>query len=382
MNTPQEVVDVINKLESDDQAILTSYIDELKSKISNDGTEGEPDIFVPIVPAADESETLPPMYESGDDMDKATTYKMEAADLKSSGDYQGALEKYNLAITSAPPSAMLLANRGDILVRLGQDEAAVRDCDAALEKNPDSAKALRTRGKAYKSLEEYAKARKDLSASQMIDYDDGAAEALKFVTKKMQEIEGEEVKKKVAEEDRLRKKAEDIKKAQEEARREAEEEAARETGMPDMGGMGGMPGMGGMGGMPGMGGMGGMPDMGGMGGMPGMGGMGGMPGMGGMGGMGGLMSALLSDPELAAGMQNPKVMAALSNPSELMGNPAKLQELMADPEVGPIFQKLMTKLGPMMGGMGGMPGMGGMGGAAGGSGDDDIPDMDDLPDLE
>ena len=75
-------------------AILTSYIDELKSKISNDGTEEEPDIFVPIVSAADESETLPPMYESGDDMDKATTYKMEAADLKSSGDYEGALEKY------------------------------------------------------------------------------------------------------------------------------------------------------------------------------------------------------------------------------------------------------------------------------------------------
>jgi len=122
--------------------------------------------------------------------------------------------------------------------------------------------------------------------------------------------------------------------------------------------------------------------------------------MGGMGGMGGMMGALLSDPELAAGMSNPKIMAAFttlaSNPGGLMGNPAKLQELMADPEVGPFMQKLMTKLGPLMGGgmpdmggMGGMPDMGGMEGmpdmGAFGEDDDDeddMPDLDDLPDLE
>ena len=60
-----------------------------------------------------------------------------------------------------------------------------------------SAKALRIRGKAYKSLEEYEKARKDLSASQTIDYDDGAAEDLKFVTEKVKEIEHEKVLKKL-----------------------------------------------------------------------------------------------------------------------------------------------------------------------------------------
>ena len=80
---------------------------------------------------------LPPMYESGDDMDKATSYKMEATDLKNDGNYEAALEKYNLAITAAPPSALLLANRGDVLLRLGNYEASVRDCSAALEKNPD-----------------------------------------------------------------------------------------------------------------------------------------------------------------------------------------------------------------------------------------------------
>jgi tetratricopeptide (TPR) repeat protein len=77
------------------------------------------------------------MYESGDDMDLATTYKMEASDLKNAGDYSSALEKYNLAITTAPPSSLLLANRGDVLFRLGHFKASVKDCDAALEQNPD-----------------------------------------------------------------------------------------------------------------------------------------------------------------------------------------------------------------------------------------------------
>ena len=103
----------------------------------------------------------------------------------------------------------------------------------------------------------------------------------------------------------------------------------------------------------------------------------------------------MSDPELAAGMQNPKVMAAFSEimqapggPMGLMSNPAKLQEMMSDDEIGPFMRKIMTKLGPMMGG--GMPpgGFGGMPGAAGGDDMDipDIPDMgnddDDMPNLD
>lgn len=106
----------------------------------------------------------------------------------------------------------------------------------------------------------------------------------------------------------------------------------------------------------------------------------------------------MSDPEIAAGMQNPKIQAAFQDlmgsggPAGLMSNPGKIQEMMADPEVGPFLQKLMGK---MMGGggMGGMPGMGGMGGMGGGSpfggsggGDFDIPDIesdddDEMPDL-
>merc|ERR1712070_921461 len=105
---------------------------------------------------------------------------------------------------------------------------------------------------------------------------------------------------------------------------------------------------------------------------------------GGAGGMGGLMASLMSDPELAAGMANPKIMGAFSKlmsgpggPASLLSNPAKLQELMADPEIGPFMQKLLSKMG-MGGGMPGMGGMGGMGGMPGaGMGEGD--DMDDIP---
>jgi len=206
------------------------------------------------------------------------------------------------------------------------------------------------------ALGDWEGARKDLSQSQQIDFDDTAMEDLKFVTEKVSEKNAKVTKARLEEEEKKRKKAADIKKAREE--REAQEAKEKaERSMP-----GGMPGMGG--GIPGMGG-----------GMPGMGG--GMPGMDGM------MQMLMSDPELAAGLQNPKVISAFSEMMSGGGmpNPAKIQGLMADPEVGPFLKKFMSKIGGSMGG--GMPGMGGgipgMGGSAANNDDDDF---DDMPDLE
>lgn len=43
-----------------------------------------------------------------------------------------------------------------------------------------------------------------------------------------------------------------------------------------------------------------------------------------------------------------------------MSDPSKIAKYAADPKLGPILAKLMSK-----GGMGGMPGMGGMGGMGG-----------------
>lgn len=138
-----------------------------------------------------------PQYEQGEDYEKATSHKMKAAELVSAGDYNGALTEYNSAIVSAPPSALLLANRANVLMHLERYQDAVRDCNQALETNPDSAKALRIRGKALKELKDYEGSRRDLAASQQIDYDDEAALDLKFVMDKVNEIEKEHVKKKL-----------------------------------------------------------------------------------------------------------------------------------------------------------------------------------------
>lgn len=332
-----------------DTEIIESYIATLQAELRGED---------PSAAAMDETEAtssdeqpFPPLYESGEDYDQAGDLKQEAADLKSSGDWEGALEKYTAAVLAAPPSALLYANRATALLALGRPHAAERDCEMALQENPDSAKALRVRGKARKELGQYEKALKDLSAAQAIDFDEGTVEDLKFLTEKHLETEKSQADKRNQEEDKMRKRAEEIKKAREDAKKDKEAaEASRD--MP------GMPG----------------------GGMPG-----GMPAGMDMSALTGLMS----DPEIVAAMSNPKVqgafqelMAGPGGPMGLMNNPQKLQELMGDPEVGPVMQKIMSKLTGGMGGAG--MGGGGFGGTAGpgNDGDDEMPDLDDLPDLE
>jgi suppressor of tumorigenicity protein 13 len=300
---------------------------------------------------------FPPVYESGEDFDKAGDLKMDAADLVSNGNYDAALEKYTAAVLAAPPSALLYANRANVLLKLGRPKAAERDCDFALKENPDSAKALRIRGKARKELGKWEDALKDLSASQQIDFDEGAVDDLKFLTEKHHESEKAAGEARSKEKERLKKRAEEIRKAQEEAKKA--QQAMNDDDIPDIGG-----GDGAQRGMPG-----GMP-----GSMPG-----GMPA-----GMEGMMGAMMSDPELMAEMQNPKVQAAFQElmsgpggPMGLLANPAKLQQMMSDPEVGPVLQKLMGKMG------GGMFGGMNPGGAAANSGsDEDIPNLDDLGDID
>ncbi|KAL7505919.1 hypothetical protein ACHAWX_000632 [Stephanocyclus meneghinianus] len=300
----------------------------------------------------------PPMYSgdgSHDDHDLAARAKAEASDLRSRGNYLEALDAFTRAVLAAEPSALLLANRAHVLFCLGRYAAAVRDCDAALDKNPDSAKALRIRGECRAKLGNYHAALKDLSAAQTIDFDEDAAIMLKEAAERCREMDAEVVKKKVEEEERLKKRAAEIKKAQQEAKREAQEEKEKEKARARNAAAS----------------------------------AGGMPGMAGMQGM---MAGLMSDPEIAAGMQNPKIQKAFTDlmsgpggPMGLMSNPAKLQELMADPEVGPFLQKFMGKI--MGGGGMGMPG--GMGATSkGGAGfGEDIPDLggdddlDDMPDL-
>lgn len=172
---------------------------------------------------------FPPAYETGDDYEKASEFKMKAADLKSEGKWGEALECYTSAVLAAEPSALLYANRAMALMKLDRPKAAENDCSLALKLNPDSAKALRVRGKARKILGKYEEALKDLSTSQQIDFDESVVQDLKELSELHVEKEKEEAQKRNEEEEKRRKKAEEIKKAQEEAKKEADEQRAREA---------------------------------------------------------------------------------------------------------------------------------------------------------
>jgi suppressor of tumorigenicity protein 13 len=100
-----------------------------------------------------------------------------------------ALDKYTAAILAAPPSALLYANRANVLLKLQRPLAAEHDCDLALAENPDSAKALRMRGQARKVLGKYEEALHDLSAAQQIDFDESVVQDLKELTDKHIELE-------------------------------------------------------------------------------------------------------------------------------------------------------------------------------------------------
>jgi len=366
---PKEIDEALGSLgESENQRVkdyiasLYDKIEKLGGSIDDDTMDTEDDNATGESAGMEDDGFTVPQYESGEDYEKQSDLKQKAADAKGSGNLEQALEFYNEAVQAAAPSALLYANRAIVLEKLGHFKAAETDCKLALESNPDSAKALKTRGKLrYKHLGDWEGALRDLSQAQSIDFDPDIADILKELTKKRIEKEKEEAQERIKKEDALKKKAEDIKRAREEAKREEAEAAA--GSMP--GGMGGMPG-----------------------GMPG--GMGGMPGMPNPD----MMSGMMNDPEIKKAMQNPKVLEAFGEimnapggPMGLLSNPAKLQQMMADPEVGPALQLMMKKMMggggmPGMGGMGGMPGMGGMGGMPSAGNDDGMPNREEMLDLD
>ena len=127
---------------------------------------------------------------------------MAASDAMGAGDYAKAVELYTTAL-SLMPSPLTFAKRAECYLKLSKPNAAgaspgrlpvlvppqpfsqapwllraVRDCDAALKLNPDSAKSYKVRGKAKRLLGDYEAAVKDLGTGQNADFDEMTQEAL------------------------------------------------------------------------------------------------------------------------------------------------------------------------------------------------------------
>ena len=117
----------------------------------SDAEEDDPEVVPP-----DEIEASQEMgdaaFEPTDaQLEQASEAKMAASEALAGGDAARAITQYTTAIKLGP-SALVYANRANAYLKLKKPNAAKKDCDAALQINPDSAKAFKMRGKANRML--------------------------------------------------------------------------------------------------------------------------------------------------------------------------------------------------------------------------------------
>ncbi|XP_046303232.1 hsc70-interacting protein-like [Marmota monax] len=248
--------------------------EESDLEIDNEGVI-EPDTDAPQEMGDENAEITEEM------MDQANEKKGAAIEALNDGELQKAIDLFTDAIKLNPRLAILYAKRASVFIKLQKPNAAIRDCDRAIEINPDSAQPYKWRGYAHRLLGHWEEAAHD--------------------ERKREEPE-------------IKERTERVKKAREEHERAQREEEARQQAGAQFGSFpGGFPG-----------------------GMPGMGG--GMPGMAGMLGL----NEILSDPEVLAAMQDPEVMVAFQDVAQ---NPANMSKYQSNPKVMNLISKLSAKFG-------------------------------------
>ncbi|UJR25130.1 hypothetical protein I4U23_006489 [Adineta vaga] len=288
--------------------------------------------------------------------EQADAKRTEAQAKLSEGALEEAIPLFTQAIENNPQSAILYAKRAQCYIKLQKPNAAIRDCNRALEINENSQQALKWRGKANRMLGNWEAAYKDFCKAQISDFDEDVqiwckeveANAKKVTEHKRKYERRRETKEVEAKRERIRKAQEAYAKAdQEENERRAREQQSRFAGGQQYPGFPG--GMGGMGGPAGMGGA----DLGGLG-------------------------SVMNDPEILEALQDPDVQKAFADVST---DPSKLAAHQSNPKVRKVMEKLAKKFGgaggPMGGGFPGFPGgMDDNFGGAGGAGAADSSDLD------
>lgn len=133
-------------------------------------------------------------------VDKQNALKQEGVDFAEDGKLDEALAKFSDAIAIGCASALLYSRRAALLVKLGRPRAVINDCTAALEVNPDSAKAFKMRARANVKLELWEQANIDFQTGLKIDFDDETEEEAKVAAEKAKEIQDKSVKERVLKE--------------------------------------------------------------------------------------------------------------------------------------------------------------------------------------
>lgn len=231
-----------------------------------------------------------------DDMrESAQIAKGKAMEAIAEGNLEMAVSLLTEAILCNPTSAILYANRAGVFVKMKKPNAAIRDADAAIKINPDSAKGYKWRGQANALLGHWEDAAKDLHLASSLDYDEEIASVLKKVEPNVHKIE--EHRRKYERLQKERRAAREASKRRPEAKRSEKEPEQFSTSQGPSGFPGTMPG-------------------------------------------GIDISKILSDPELLSAFQDPEVMTALQ---DVMKDPANLSKHQANPKVAPIIAKMMSK---------------------------------------
>eukprot|EP00927_Polykrikos_kofoidii_P068396 TRINITY_DN63776_c0_g1_i1.p1 TRINITY_DN63776_c0_g1~~TRINITY_DN63776_c0_g1_i1.p1 ORF type:complete len:706 (+),score=161.55 TRINITY_DN63776_c0_g1_i1:74-2119(+) len=113
--------------------------------------------------------------------------KAEASEAAERSDFVKAIAKYTEAICAGGATALTFAKRAELLLQQRRPCAALRDCLAAVEVNPESGKAYRVRGLAYRALGQWEEAHRDFELSQKLDFDEATVAVQNLVAVKVQE---------------------------------------------------------------------------------------------------------------------------------------------------------------------------------------------------
>ena len=87
---------------------------------------------------------------SDDEMDKFSEKRSEAMAAFSEGEWQKSIDLFTEAIEINATSAMPFVKRGACYLKTEKPNACIRDCDRAIEINPDNAAAHKFRGRAHR----------------------------------------------------------------------------------------------------------------------------------------------------------------------------------------------------------------------------------------
>ena len=185
--------------------VLACRLSSINSTIEIEDSEEEEPPF---------PEMAPENVEELDDnaLEKQQELKAASAELAEEQNFEQAMNKLTEAIVIGCASALMYGRRAELLMRLNRPRAALRDCGRALELNPDSGKAYKTRGRANAKLKRWTAAHSDFQEGLKIDYDDATYEESLSVASKMKEITAVATARRVKEEaDKERKQAKEQK---------------------------------------------------------------------------------------------------------------------------------------------------------------------------